>query len=82
MKLTPITFKDECEFLATIRKPLLALRLLDCCVSSVKKYRLGTSKCNDHDIFTFNSQSDCSILREVTRKPILSCSFMITFPKV
>ena len=37
---------------ATIRKPLLALRLFDCCVSSVKKYRLGTSKCHDHDILT------------------------------
>ena len=41
-------------FLATIRKPLLALRVFDFCVSSVKKYRLGTSKCHDHDIFTLH----------------------------
>ena len=57
MKLTLITFKDECEwtlFLATLRKPLLLLRLFDCCVSSVKKYRLGTSKCHDHNFLTFH----------------------------
>ena len=39
-------------FLATMRKPLFTLRLFDCCVPSVKKYRLGTSKCHVHDIFT------------------------------
>ena len=33
-------------------QPLLALHLFDCCLLSVKKYRLGTSKCHDHDIFT------------------------------
>ena len=37
-------------FLATIREPLLALRLL----SSVKKYHLGTSKSHDHDILTLH----------------------------
>ena len=31
---------------------VITLRLFDCCVPSVKKYRLGTSKCHDHDIFT------------------------------
>ena len=39
-------------FLAPIRKPLFTLHLFDCCVSSVNKYRLGTSKCHDHDILT------------------------------
>ena len=38
--------------LVTIRKPLLALGLFDCWVSSVKKYRLGTSKCRYLNIFT------------------------------
>ena len=38
----------------TIRKPLLALYLIGCCVSSVKKYRLGTLKCHDHDILTLH----------------------------
>ena len=38
----------------TIREPLLALRLFDCCVSSVKKYRIGTLKCHDHDILTLH----------------------------
>ena len=56
MKLKPTMFKDECEldspFLTAIRKPLLTLLLFDCCVSSVKKYRLCTSKCHDLDIFT------------------------------
>ena len=42
----------DSQFLTTIRKSLLMLRLFDCCVSSVKKYRLGTWKCHDHDIFT------------------------------
>ena len=41
-------------FHATIRKPLFTLRLFDCCVPSVKKYRLGTSKCHDHNIFTLH----------------------------
>ena len=41
-------------FLATIRKPLFALRFFDCCVSNVKKYHLGTSKCHDHDILTLH----------------------------
>ena len=41
----------DLPFLATIRKPLLALLLFDCCVSSVKKYLLGTLKCHDYDIF-------------------------------
>ena len=44
----------DSRFLATIGKPLLALRLNDCCISSVKKYRLGTSKCHDHDILTLH----------------------------
>ena len=51
MTLTLFSFKDSCELtLATIHKPLFALRLFFCCVSSVKKYRIGTSKCHDHDI--------------------------------
>ena len=33
---------------------LFTLRLFNCCVSSVKKYRLGISKCHDHDIFTLH----------------------------
>ena len=33
---------------------LLTLRLFDCCVSSVKKYGLGTSKCHDHNILTLH----------------------------
>ena len=41
-------------FLATIRKLLLTFRLLDCCVLSVKKYRLGTSNCHDHNILTLH----------------------------
>ena len=44
----------DSPFLTTIREPLLELRLFDCCVSSVKKYRLGTSKCHDHNIFTLH----------------------------
>ena len=40
----------DSSFLATIREPLLALRPFDC----VKKYRLGTSKCHDHDILTLH----------------------------
>ena len=42
----------ESPFFAAIRKPLFALCLFGCCVSSVEKYRLGTSKCHDHKIFT------------------------------
>ena len=41
-------------FLATIHKPLFTYRLFDCCLSSIKKYRLGTSKCRDHDILTLH----------------------------
>ena len=57
MKLTLTMFKDEYEYIylpfpTTVHKPLFTLRLLDCCVSSVKKYLLGTSKCHDHDTFT------------------------------
>ena len=44
----------DSPFLATIREPLFALHLFDCYVSSVKKYRLGTSKCHDHDILTLH----------------------------
>ena len=44
----------ESLFLATIRKPLFTLRLFDYCLPSVKKYRLGTLKCHDHDIFTLH----------------------------
>ena len=45
---------SDSPFLTTMRKPMLTLRLFDCCVSSVKKYRLGTSKCHDHDILTLH----------------------------
>ena len=41
----------DSPFLATIREPLLALRPI-VALSSVKKYRLGTSKCHDHDFLT------------------------------
>ena len=44
----------DSPFLTTISEPLLALRLFVCCVSSVKKYPLGTSRCHDHDIFTLH----------------------------
>ena len=59
MKLTLILFKNEVDspFLTTIRKPLLTLRLLECCVSGVKKYRLGTSKCHDKPYSRYLSQN-------------------------
>ena len=44
----------ESLLLPTIHKPLFSLRLFDCCVSSFKKYRLGTSRCHDHNIFTLH----------------------------
>ena len=40
-----------------ICKQLLVLRLeSDCCVLSVKKYCLGTSKCPDQDVFTLQQE--------------------------
>ena len=56
-------------FLATIREPLLALHIFNCCVSSVKKYRLGIWNCHDHDIFALN-WPDCRILSEVQRNVV------------
>ena len=59
MKWTVIMFQDECEWnrhFSFQYATLLALRLFNCCVSSVKKYRLGTSKWHDHDIFTLHWQ--------------------------
>ena len=54
MKLTLFSFEitERCmlmdlPLLLTIRKPLFALHIFDCCKSSVKKYRLGTWKCHD-----------------------------------
>ena len=33
---------------------MLALRLFDCCILSIKKNSLGTSKCHDLDILTLH----------------------------
>ena len=44
----------DSPFLATMRNPFLALSICYCCVPSVTKYRVGTSKRLDHDILTLN----------------------------
>ena len=56
MKLTLIALKGECEWTQCFLRQYAnhCLLYVDCCVSSVKKYRLGTSKCHDHDIFTLH----------------------------
>ena len=60
----------DSPFLATISEPLLALRLFDCCVSSVKKYRLGTSKCHDHDILTLHQPIRLQHFEQGNEKPV------------
>ena len=57
----------------------LSVMYFDCCVSSVKTYRLGTSKCHDHGILTvhFISQSDNSILSEITGKGNSECAVLM-----
>ena len=37
---------------ARVARPMLGR--FDCCISSVKKYCLGTSKCHHQDTFTFH----------------------------
>ena len=64
----------DSPFLATIREPLLALRLFDCCISSVKKYRLGTSKCHDHDILTLHQPIRLQHFERGNENIILKCS--------
>ena len=72
----------DSPFLATIRKPLLALRLFDCCIPSVKKHCLSTSKCHDHYIFTLqqpirlqhfergNENAMSQVCNNVTTRPV------------
>ena len=50
MTLTLIMFKNVCEW--THNKKTIVI--FDCCVSSVKKYRRGTSKCNDAFVLTLH----------------------------
>ena len=64
----------ESPFLATIRKPLFTLHLFDCCISSVKKYRLGTSKCHDHDIFTLHQPIRLQHFERGNEKHVSVCS--------
>ena len=52
----------DIPFLATIPKPLFALRLFYCCVSSVKKYSLGTLKCHDHNNLNTSSANQIAAL--------------------
>ena len=54
MKLTLITCKDECEWTHCFSQQYANHCLFDCCVPNVKKYRLGTSKCHDHNILTLH----------------------------
>ena len=60
MTLTLFSFKSARNGFAVSRNNMQTIvcithvRLFYCCVSSVKKCHLGTSKCHDHDILTLH----------------------------
>ena len=77
MPFTLFSFKGMwayTPFLATLLKPLFALRLFDYWVSSVKKYRLAPGSVMITISLHFTSQSDCSLFSEQWEFHVRSCA--------